>query len=232
MAQLNLMDYFNIEFNGQDLKAVELNGVNVWTRIDLPIITTQPVGGSVKDNQTFTASIVADGNGGTLSYVWFINNVAQVGSNSASYTFAARPAGTYTIRCEVTNERGTTVSNNATLTVTVSSSMAIRIWADTFFGGNNYGYRSGYAGSITPNTFEGKVITGIWFASALNDTYVQFSGNTQVSGRGSILLTINGASNRLTWDAGWTAYRIAGASSAVALQLKNYNRTVPYSIAP
>ncbi len=89
----------------------------VESSIVAPIITTDPVSGTITQFENYTASIVVDWGGETGTIVWFLDDTAQASSNSTSFTFVLPSVGTHTIRAEATNSKGTDVSSNATLTV-------------------------------------------------------------------------------------------------------------------
>lgn len=93
----------------------ELNGAAVPTG---PTITAQPADQIVTVGQTATFSVAATTSGGALSYQWKKGS-ATVGGNSASYTTPATVLGDNgaTFNVAITDSNGTTLSNQATLTV-------------------------------------------------------------------------------------------------------------------
>jgi hypothetical protein len=96
---------------------VYTNEVTLTVTAAGPTIDTQPQNTTVDENTTATFTIGATGTG-TLSYQWKKDGV-PVGTNSTTYAFTAVEGDTgAVITCEVTDDVGTTVSDNATLTVT------------------------------------------------------------------------------------------------------------------
>ena len=86
-----------------------------------PLILTQPQAVSGTEGGTATFSVVAQSQGGTLSYAWRRNGVALAGGTGSSYTTPALTAGDdgalYTVR--VSSSNGTSVlSAEVRLTVT------------------------------------------------------------------------------------------------------------------
>lgn len=202
---LDFADFDNVEMDGVDIKRIELDGLNVWTRVDMPVITTQPVGGTVDDDEEFSVSIVADDGDGTLTYQWFINNIAEPDSNSADYTFDARPVGNYPIRCEVTNRRGTVVSESVILVVVEAynptHTMTIATFGSGPYAGFSYTSDFGTGGSVST-----RYITGI--SPAMNALVLTdpkggfFDGFVYDSGVGAPL----GVVIRVTWEDGGVRY--------------------------
>jgi hypothetical protein len=87
-------------------------GLSVSLSPSPPVITTQPVSGSVCPGQTKTFSVVSNGNQGPLTYQWYLGGVLISGANQSSYT--ASTVGTYYVI--VSNSCGsTTQSSNTTL---------------------------------------------------------------------------------------------------------------------
>jgi hypothetical protein len=83
-----------------------------------PTIVAQPMSQTVTAPATATFSVVATGPG-TLTYQWFLNNVAIGGATASSFTTPATsstsPTASYTVR--VTDSAGSVTSMAATLTV-------------------------------------------------------------------------------------------------------------------
>jgi hypothetical protein len=84
-----------------------------------PTITTQPVNQTVTAGQTATFSVVANGTA-PLSYQWQKNGANIGGATSASYTTPATASADNgsTFQVVVSNSKGSTTSNAATLSVT------------------------------------------------------------------------------------------------------------------
>ncbi len=88
-----------------------------------PTITTQPTNKSVTEGQVATFSVTASGTA-PMSYQWRKNGANVVGANASSYTtpvtVMADNGATFSV--VVSNTSGNVTSNEATLTVTASSS--------------------------------------------------------------------------------------------------------------
>ena len=80
-----------------------------------PTVTTQPVNITVNAGQTATFGVKATGTG-TLSYQWLMNGANIEGATSAAYS-TANAANGLTFACIVTDNKGSSTSNTATLTV-------------------------------------------------------------------------------------------------------------------
>jgi len=229
MATLDFTDYVNVELNGVDLKSIELGGVPVWVRVDLPVITTQPKGATVSSDDTFEVTIVAETGDGTLTYKWFLNGTAQPNSNKAKFTFPKQAAGSYNVYCNVTNERGTVKSAVATITVKASGLALTIAKANDFF--QTVGYTRGYAGSLVPDTLEGQVIYSIGTAASyqqLTQVYFGVNGNEKFQGATRIRVIINNTTTILTW--GNNSYGLNSASGLRTTLLNNIGKTLPVQI--
>src|ERR1700722_12787938 len=106
------------------------------SKIDVPVITTQPANQSVTVGQTAVFSVMATGTA-PLSYQWQKNSANISGATAASYTTPATLSGdngatfrvvvtnsggsATTFRVVVTNSGGSATSSAATLTVTAGS---------------------------------------------------------------------------------------------------------------
>src|SRR6202047_3728672 len=92
------------------------------SKIDVPVIATQPANQSVTVGQTAVFSVMATGTA-PLSYQWQKNSANISGATPASYTTPATLSGDNgaTLRVVVTNSGGSATSSAATLTVTAGS---------------------------------------------------------------------------------------------------------------
>lgn len=73
-------------------------------------------------SETFSAS--ASGGSGTLTYQWYLNNVAVTGATAATYTYTPSSSGSPTIYCKVTDQATPpNVSQSNTPSVTVNSAL-------------------------------------------------------------------------------------------------------------
>ncbi|CAH6841838.1 hypothetical protein BCV44_13435 [Vibrio cyclitrophicus] len=156
-----------------NFETVTLDGV-VFAR--KPTITTQPVGGTINDNQSHAMSVVADGLGTALTYQWFMDGGAISGATGASHTFT--PAGDTTNRtffCQVAGFGGGN-TQTSTVTVTVNPSW---VATTTFTKGHNpmapgflevWGYDTFFEpaiGNINPNPPTGQTMNYLALASSL-----------------------------------------------------------------
>jgi len=90
--------------------------LTVNASIVAPVILTQPQSLTVTSGNSTTFSVT--GYGVSLSYQWYLNNIAIPGATSATYTIASvtsASAGSYTVKA--TNGGGSITSNAAVLTV-------------------------------------------------------------------------------------------------------------------
>ena len=100
---------------------------------DQPTITTQPVSATyMKDEAASALSVAATASTGDLSYQWYscddankTNAAAISGETSASYTPATSVNGTYYYFCRVTDTKGSTDSDVATITVASATAPTI-----------------------------------------------------------------------------------------------------------
>src|ERR1700722_14699145 len=92
------------------------------SKIDVPVIATQPANQSVTVGQTAVFSVMATGTA-PLSYQWQKNSANISGATAASYTTPATLSGDNgaTFRVVVTNSVANATSNAATLTVNPGS---------------------------------------------------------------------------------------------------------------
>jgi hypothetical protein len=100
---------------GADSGGVTLNLSQTPTGAAIPVITAQPVGVTVTTGGTASFTVTATG---ATSYQWQFNGNNISGATSATYTISnaqVANAGTYSVT--VSNNAGSVVSNNATLTV-------------------------------------------------------------------------------------------------------------------
>ncbi|CAH6915853.1 hypothetical protein [Vibrio crassostreae] len=146
-----------------NFETVTLDGV-VFAR--KPTITTQPVGGTINDNQSHAMSVVADGLGTALTYQWFMDGGAISGATGASHTFT--PAGDTTNRtffCQVSGFGGGN-TQTSTVTVTVNPSWSSTHTFNVQYSSNFYGWFYTTMGGIVPTTV-GPVTMGTNYTSAV-----------------------------------------------------------------
>ncbi|TOM47820.1 hypothetical protein CGH79_11985, partial [Vibrio parahaemolyticus] len=113
-----------IYFNGVEIGTLKLNDVNIdEVYLDgekvarKPMITTQPVGGTITDIQTYTLSVVADGLGSTLSYQWYNGSDPISGATGSSYVFTPSSTGNHTFFCRISGFGGYTDTSTVTIVV-------------------------------------------------------------------------------------------------------------------
>ncbi len=102
-----------MEFENSELLALELEETNIEV-LEIegtvvarkPVITVQPVGGSISEGSSLTLSIEADGLGSTLSYQWYLDGGAISEATSSSYVFTASGIGDNALYCKVNGFSG------------------------------------------------------------------------------------------------------------------------------
>lgn len=101
-----------------------LTVVAVFDEISGPTINTQPTNQSVIVGSTANFTISATTSGGTLHYQWKANG-SNVGTDTNSYTTAATVMGDdgTIITCVVSDDNGSTTSNNALLNVYIVAAL-------------------------------------------------------------------------------------------------------------
>ena len=165
--------------------------------VDLPVITTQPVGGTVNAGTNVTLSVGATGFG--LNYQWTLNNGYLFGATGPSLTLnsvGASHAGSYVVY--ITNPAGTVGSIPAVLNVLVSppvitvqpSSQAVGMNTTATLSVSASGselvfqwYRNGiplssFTNTVIASTANSSTITLFDINSALTGTYTVSVTNT------------------------------------------------------
>ena len=176
-----------------------------------PTIDTQPQSQSVDENQTATFTVAATGTG-TLTYQWTLGGVDISGATSSSYTtptlvFPDDNGNVYAVK--VTDDNGTTTSNNAVLTVVelkptidtqpqnttvtepADATFTVAATASTGGGALSYQWYEQTAGLLSGETSSTLVITNTEVADSGNMYYVEVTdaNGTATSGMGT--LTVN-----------------------------------------
>ncbi len=155
-----------VSLNNNDpegFKYLEVDGILVYTRIDRPVITTQPVNSpDVVQGQNYSFSVIAQSGDGTLSYQWYYGESGdesnpQVGFTGATMTRSTDDIGTHKYWVKVSNERGSV--NSVTVQVNVAAAgiffdLTVGTTIDPDLGSNVYGF-SGY-GSPTFGALNGQ----------------------------------------------------------------------------
>jgi hypothetical protein len=91
-----------------------------------PVFTSQPLSQTVNAGSSVTLS--ASGSGLSITYQWYLNNIAIPGATSSTYTIASvtsASAGSYTVKA--TNGGGSVTSNAAILTVMINPGRLINL---------------------------------------------------------------------------------------------------------
>jgi len=123
--------------------------IAVVTYISKPDITTQPLSATYQINDTPTAlTVAAIASAGELSYQWFscddtnkTNEAAISGETNTSYTPSTASAGKYYYFCRVTDAKGSTDSEVATVTVSEANAPTISL--------DSYSYSTMKGSSVT-----------------------------------------------------------------------------------
>ncbi len=185
-----------------------------------PTITQQPTNQSVASGGTAQFSVTATG-GGTLTYQWQKNqsNLSNGGHYSGCTTATLTISNADTndeanYRCVVTNEGGSTNSNEATLTVTSCSTPTLT--NGNFEGGNTSGVGTGWTGyqrATNPTT--------VWTIQTANPPtgggyqYQQIA-NTSATGGGGVRQNATGCTVNASYTiAGWMRTNSASATCTV-----------------
>ena len=106
-----------------------IDGVTYWHRIELPVITQQPRGGTIYVGDSVTLTCNADANHGALAYHWYDADKNVLLHTGSSYPRTYTNKGNYRIKCIVQNERGDATSATATIKVVA---VAHELHADRF----------------------------------------------------------------------------------------------------
>ncbi len=137
-------EILTLNLDGELIETLTIDGVTVGRK---PIITTQPVGGTITDIESKTLSVVADGLGSTLTYQWYKSDGTSIsGATGTSYTFEPTTTGSFGFYCRVTGFGGYTQTEIATVTVNDS-------WVATYnmtIGVGNSGLDSEFYGYSNP----------------------------------------------------------------------------------
>jgi DNA-binding beta-propeller fold protein YncE len=195
-----------------------------------PTIQTQPAAVAVSPGQSAAFSVVAQGTA-PLSYQWFKNGAAINGATSATFSVAnaqVENAANYSVR--VTNAAGSTLSNNALLTVNTVPTFTTHprtqsvlaggtvTFSVTVTGGTafNYQWRRNGVAIIGANgaSFTIQAVTGA--DSGLYDVLVGNSVGTAVSSPAELSIVTTPVAPVITSQpAGRTV--LAGASTALSV---------------
>ncbi|EOV3438318.1 hypothetical protein ACOW85_001689 [Vibrio parahaemolyticus] len=108
-------EILTLNLDDTKIETLTIDGVTVARK---PMITTQPVGGTITDVQTLTLSVVADGLGSTMTYQWYKSDGTSIsGATGASYTFNPTTTGSFGFYCRVTGFGGYIQTDTATIVV-------------------------------------------------------------------------------------------------------------------
>jgi len=167
----------------------EVLTTDLTAKAQAPVITTQPVGGTVLINDVITLTVAAEVEpGGMLSYQWFSNtadsNIGGTlisGADRASFTPPTGTEGTIFYYVVVTNtmDNETVSITSATARVTVSArtnAQAPRIIAHPKSGAVTINDRKTL--SVTAEVTDGGTLSYQWFSNDRDNT----TGGTQISG--------------------------------------------------
>ncbi|WP_390252255.1 hypothetical protein [Vibrio parahaemolyticus] len=162
---LNGTEILTLNLDGASIDEVYIDGQKVARK---PMITTQPVGGTITDIQTYTLSVVADGLGSTMSYQWYNGSTPISGATGSSYVFTPSSTGNHTFFCRVTDFGGYTDTDTVTVVVEQSTfDLVCESWEMTLYAGIYYGYSTRLGGvthgSITPDNIDEVIIVGITY---------------------------------------------------------------------
>lgn len=195
---INETNLRRLTLNGTNITNVTFNGATIARP---PLVTTQPVGGTITDVQTKTLSVVADGLGTSLTYQWYKAGQPISGATSSSYTFDPTSTGTFSFFCRIEGFGRYTDTSSVNVVVETSGSIhqmlvgnsgglanIVGYTDDSFGGSSNVGSFSPKAVSVLNNA----VCSGILAAfvgSDLEGSDIVFDGTIQT---GHVSVTVEG----------------------------------------
>ena len=100
--------------------SIDSNQADILVTFNLPVITTQPVGGTFRTNDSISLSVTASGN--RLSYQWYtgvsgVTTSLILGATLAAYSFGTLSAGSYNYWVRVSNTGGSVDSDTASFSI-------------------------------------------------------------------------------------------------------------------
>jgi len=176
------------------------SSVVALTVVSVPSIVTQPQSLIASNGTAANVSVTASGTG-PLGYQWYQNNVPVTGGTNAGLTLpavSAAQAGNY--YCIVTNNYGTAMSSQVTLTVLVPPSIITQPTNQALVSGNNTTFSVAVAGT-GPFTYQ-------W----------QLNG-TNLPNQNNIITRVAGVSTQSGFggDGGWATNATLSSVSGVRL---------------
>jgi len=165
-----------------------------------PGITTQPASQTVGPGQQVTFSVTASGS--NLSYQWQRDQVDINGATNATYSFTAQQVDSgHRFRVRVSNPGGSTVSNEALLTVTTNqapvATMTLPAVGTTYGGGQTITYAA-TATDAEDGPLPGSAFT--WRIDFHHDTHIHpFLPPTTGATGGSFVVPTTGHTETNVW---------------------------------
>ena len=165
-----------------------------------PGITTHPVSQTVGIGQPVTFSVTASGS--NLSYQWQRDEVNITGATNATYSFTAQAADNgHRFRVRVSNPGGSTLSNEALLTVTSNQSpvatMTLPAVGTTYGGGQTITYAA-TATDPEDGPLPGSAFT--WWVDFHHDSHIHpFRPPTAGATGGSFVVPTTGHTETNVW---------------------------------
>lgn len=232
-------EILRLELEGTNIETIELEGLVVARK---PIITDQPVGGMINDEQTIMLSVVADGLGSTMTYQWYKSDGTAIsGATGDSYEFTPLTTGSYSFYCRVDGFGGYTQTNTAV--VNVESAIKAPVITKEIANGE-IDESGSYTASITVN-WNGEVGSIVWYLDGVaqpssDDTVFVFSDvsvgkhkikatatNSKGSDTSEADLIVNAVLSILTiGDAGTSAPTMRGKNGDLYGELTNPEYTI------
>ena len=138
--------------------SIDSNQADILVTFNLPVITTQPVGGNFQTNDSISLDVTATGNG--LSYQWYtgvsgVTTSPILGATLAAYSFGTLSAGSYNYWVRVSNTGGSVDSDTASFSVGVVAPVISR-------QSSNFSIEEGNS-SVISVTASGASLTYQWY---------------------------------------------------------------------
>jgi len=190
-----------------------------------PSITTQPASVSVGTGVSTSFSVVAAGSA-PLSYQWLKGGVNIAGATSSTYSIASAQTtdvGIYTVA--VTNPAGSSVSNQATLTILAAPVIATQPQGFSVTVGGNAAFTV-VASGAAPLSYQWQ-LGGVAISGATSATYT--ISNVQMSAAGSYAVVVTNMISSVTSSAATLTVTASAVAPTISTQPQNVTVTAGVS---